>query len=144
MNKFIKNLHDKAWSQLGTSGGGNHFVEFGIIELEERDEALNIDKGRYVALLTHSGSRGLGATIAGYYTRLAKDTTKLPKEAANLAYLDLNTQAGQEYWIAAGGFNTNPALEQPVAGRCIHSCNPVVGERDLNDRAITSGKQLHT
>ncbi|RZJ52672.1 MAG: RtcB family protein, partial [Flavobacterium sp.] len=62
MNKFIKNLQDKAWSQLGTSGGGNHFVEFGIIEFEERDEVLGIDKGRYVALLTHSGSRGFGAT----------------------------------------------------------------------------------
>lgn len=97
---FIKNLHDKAWSQLGTSGGGNHFVEFGIIEFEERDEVLNIDKGRYVALLTHSGSRGFGATIAGHYTKLAKDICKLPKEAVNLAYLDLNSQEGQEYWIA--------------------------------------------
>lgn len=97
---FLKHLHGKAWAQLGTSGGGNHFVEWGIIDFAERDEVLNIDKGRYVALLTHSGSRGLGATVAGHYTTLAKDICKLPKEAANLAYLDLNTAEGQEYWVA--------------------------------------------
>ncbi|RZL14252.1 MAG: RtcB family protein [Pedobacter sp.] len=97
---FLRNLQGKAAAQLGTSGGGNHFAEFGIIEFLERDHTLNIDEGRYVALLTHSGSRGLGANIANHYTKLAKEICKLPKEAVNLAYLDLNSQEGQEYWIA--------------------------------------------
>lgn len=118
MNKFIKSLQDKAWSQLGTSGGGNHFVEFGIIEFEERDEALNIDKGKYVALLTHSGSRGFGATVAGHYTRLAKDLCKLPREAANLAYLGLDTQEGQEYWIAMN-----------LAGDYASACHQVIHDK---------------
>jgi tRNA-splicing ligase RtcB len=100
INKLVASLYDKAASQLGTSGGGNHFVEWGVMKFSQRDEALNIDAGSYVALLTHSGSRGFGATIAGHYTRLAKELCKLPKEAANLAYLDLNTEAGQEYWLA--------------------------------------------
>lgn len=100
MTQFIKQLKDKAYSQLGTSGGGNHFVEWGIIEFTEDDQPLNIPKGKYLALLSHSGSRGMGATIAGYYTRLAKELCKLPKEAANLAYLDMNSEAGQEYWLA--------------------------------------------
>ncbi len=99
-NAFVKNLKDKAWSQLGSSGGGNHFVEFGIMEFEKDDAVLNIPKGKYVALLTHSGSRGMGATIAGHYTKLAKDTCKLPEVAKNLAYLDMNSQLGQEYWMA--------------------------------------------
>lgn len=97
---FVKNLKDKAWSQLGSSGGGNHFVEFGIIEFEQDDVLLNIPKGKYVALLTHSGSRGMGATIAGQYTKMAKEVCKLPEVAKNLAYLDLNSQLGQEYWLA--------------------------------------------
>ena len=97
---FIKQLHDKAYAQLGSSGGGNHFVEWGIIDFEERDEILNIDKGKYLALLTHSGSRGFGATIAGHYTKLAKTLCKLPYEAANLAYLDMQSEEGQEYWLA--------------------------------------------
>ena len=99
-HSFIKNLKDKAWSQLGTSGGGNHFVEFGIMEFMEDDAELNIPKGKYVALLTHSGSRGFGATIAGHYTKMAKQVCKLPYEAQNLAYLDLSSELGQEYWIA--------------------------------------------
>lgn len=99
-HSFIKNLKDKAWSQLGSSGGGNHFVEFGIIEFEKEDVVLNIPKGKYVALLTHSGSRGFGATIAGHYTKLAKETCKLPEIARNLAYLGLESELGQEYWIA--------------------------------------------
>lgn len=97
---FVKQLHDKAYTQLGSSGGGNHFVEWGLIEFAVRDEALNIDPGVYLALLSHSGSRGFGATIAGHYTHIAKDICKLPKEAANLAYLDLDSAEGQEYWIA--------------------------------------------
>lgn len=115
---FLKNLHGKAWAQLGTSGGGNHFVEWGIIEFAERDEILNIDKGRYVALLTHSGSRGFGATIAAHYTKLAKEICKLPKEAANLAYLDLNNAEGQEYWIAMN-----------LAGDYASACHEVIHKR---------------
>ena len=100
VNPFVKNLKDKAWSQLGSSGGGNHFVEFGIIEFAQDDAILNIPKGKYVALLTHSGSRGMGATLAGHYTKIAKDVCKLPDVAKNLAYLDMNSQLGQEYWMA--------------------------------------------
>ncbi len=115
---LLKNLHGKAWAQLGTSGGGNHFVEWGIIDFAERDEVLNIDKGRYVALLTHSGSRGFGATIAGHYTNLAKRICKLPKEAINLAYLDLNTAEGQEYWMAMS-----------LAGDYASACHEVIHKR---------------
>ncbi|WP_254640064.1 RtcB family protein [Chitinophaga sp. GbtcB8] len=118
LTPFIKQLHDKAWTQLGSSGGGNHFVEFGKIEFTERDEALNIDKGTYLALLTHSGSRGLGATIAGYYTRLAKQLCKLPQEAANLAYLDMDTEAGQEDWLAMN-----------LAGDYAAACHAVIHQK---------------
>ncbi len=100
MTAFIKDLKDKAFTQLGSSGGGNHFVEWGIIDSSKNDPVLGIEKGKYLALLTHSGSRGFGATVAGYYTKLAKELCKLPKEAANLAYLDMDSEAGQEYWLA--------------------------------------------
>ncbi|XZF14532.1 RtcB family protein [Chitinophagaceae bacterium MMS25-I14] len=118
LTPFIKQLHDKAYSQLGTSGGGNHFVEWGIIEFTQDDAALNISKGKYLALLSHSGSRGLGATIAGYYTRLAKDLCKLPQEAANLAYLDLDSEAGQEYWLAMN-----------LAGDYASACHEIIHQK---------------
>lgn len=100
ISPFVNNLRDKAWSQLGTSGGGNHFAEWGILEFSQPDNEFGIPAGRYVALLTHSGSRGLGATIAGHYTKIAKDICLLPKEAANLAYMSLDSGPGQEYWLA--------------------------------------------
>lgn len=118
MTPMVKQLKDKAWTQLGTSGGGNHFVEFGILEFEKDDAALNIPKGKYVALLTHSGSRGFGATIAGHYTRLAKTLTKLPKEAQNLAWLSLDSQEGQEYWMAMN-----------LAGDYASACHEIIHEK---------------
>jgi tRNA-splicing ligase RtcB len=92
-------LKDRAWAQLGTSGSGNHFVEFGRLVVS--DESLGLALGEYLALLSHSGSRGTGAQIAQHYSRLARDRhPELPKELSHLAWLDLTTAEGQEYWAA--------------------------------------------
>jgi tRNA-splicing ligase RtcB len=98
-SKVIKNLRDKATKQIGSSGTGNHFVEWGVIEITQEPNEFGLPAGKYLALLSHSGSRGLGAGIAEYYSKLAMEKTKLPTEAKHLAWLDLNTQEGQEYWI---------------------------------------------
>src|SRR5947208_6691081 len=92
-------LKDRAWAQLGTSGSGNHFVEFG--RLTVFDDSAGLSRGEYVALLSHSGSRGTGAPIAQHYSRLAREHhPELPQELSHLAWLDLSTEAGQEYWAA--------------------------------------------
>jgi tRNA-splicing ligase RtcB len=95
---FLKPLRGKAVRQLGTSGNGNHFVEFGEIELLP-DNSLGLPAKKYTALLTHSGSRGLGSAIAKHYTQIAMNTCKLPRHAQQLAWLDLDSEAGQEYWL---------------------------------------------
>lgn len=97
---ILKNYRQRAAKQLGTSGSGNHFVEFGIAEITDESNALNIPNGTYVALLSHSGSRGLGANIANYYTKVAMETCHLPKEAKHLAWLSMETEDGQAYWNA--------------------------------------------
>ena len=98
---FVKSLLAKAQKQIGTSGTGNHFVEWGFLEvLENSADLAYLPKGKYVALLSHSGSRGFGANIANHYTQLAREMTGLPREAQHLAWLDLATAEGQEYWIA--------------------------------------------
>lgn len=96
---FLKPLRGKAVRQLGTSGKGNHFVEFGELELYAGN-TLGLPAKKYLALLTHSGSRGLGAAIAQHYTKRAMDSCKLPRHAQQLAWLDMSSEAGQEYWIA--------------------------------------------
>jgi tRNA-splicing ligase RtcB len=92
-------LKDKAWSQLGTSGSGNHFVEFGVLSLDRRE--LGLEPGEYLALLSHSGSRGVGNAVATHYSKLAQRLHRgLPHELRHLAWLDLDTGEGREYWDA--------------------------------------------
>lgn len=98
--KILRPLKNKAYKQIGSSGGGNHFVEFGVVKITDINNEFNLPVGEYMGLLTHSGSRGLGANIARHYTKLAQETCFLPKPAQHLAWLDLNSQAGQEYWLA--------------------------------------------
>ena len=115
---IVREMKDRAWQQIGSSGGGNHFVEFGIVEILSPVNEFNVAPGVYVALLSHSGSRGLGANIARHYTKIAMDTCKLPQEAKHLAWLDLNTEAGQEYWLAMN-----------LAGDYASACHHQIHER---------------
>lgn len=103
---LLKSLHGKAVRQLGTSGGGNHFVEFGQIRLIAGN-ILGLPEGNYMALLSHSGSRGMGAMIARHYSDIAREVCKLPRQAQHFAWLDLDSEAGREYWLSmnlAGDF----------------------------------------
>ncbi len=90
---------DKAWSQLGSSGSGNHFVEIGVLELVSGE--LGLDAGRYLALLSHSGSRGVGNLVARHFSELAMALRpELPRELRHLAWLDLSSETGRDYWCA--------------------------------------------
>jgi tRNA-splicing ligase RtcB len=67
VSPVTKQNKDKAWSQLGTSGSGNHFVEFGIFTAHGKIQ--NLEPGTYMALLSHSGSRGTGAAVCDHYSK---------------------------------------------------------------------------
>ncbi|BDD07618.1 RNA-splicing ligase RtcB [Fulvitalea axinellae] len=96
---LLRHLKDKAYKQLGTSGSGNHFVDIGALQLHDGNP-LNLPAGKYLGLLSHSGSRGMGASIAKYYTDLALRECRLPAEARYLAWLAMDTDPGREYWKA--------------------------------------------
>ncbi len=115
---MLRSLRDTAARQLGSSGSGNHFVEFGEVEIMEYDEVLKLAPGKYLGLLSHSGSRGLGANIANHYTKLAKNKRMLPKDASNLAWLGLDEQEGMEYWIAMN-----------LAGDYASACHHVIHDK---------------
>ena len=102
VSPVTQRLHDKAWKQLGTSGSGNHFVEFGAFTVNaEQAKELGLEPGEYLALLTHSGSRGTGAQVCDYYSKRAMARHEhLPKELKHLAWLSLDDADGQEYWAA--------------------------------------------
>jgi tRNA-splicing ligase RtcB (3'-phosphate/5'-hydroxy nucleic acid ligase) len=102
VSPVTQRLRDKAWSQLGTSGSGNHFVEFGAFTVDtKRGGALSLEPGEYLALLSHSGSRGTGAQVCDFYSKLAMARhEQLPRELKRLAWLSLAEADGQEYWAA--------------------------------------------
>ncbi len=98
VTRITGQLKDRARRQLGTSGSGNHFVEFGEIVFEQ--PALGIPAGTYLALLSHSGSRNAGAQVANHFTRIAKSLhPELEGHQKNLAWLPMDRE-GQEYWAA--------------------------------------------
>lgn len=128
VSKITQHNKDKAWAQLGTSGSGNHFVEFGVLTVgeagadlyavaapdappgegfkptdrsREADRMFDLPPGKYLALLSHSGSRGSGAAVCDHYSKLAMQLhPDLDKQARHLAWLDLDSEPGQEYWNA--------------------------------------------
>jgi tRNA-splicing ligase RtcB len=112
-----RGLRAKAAAQLGTSGSGNHFAELVVGErIEDRGSRIDLPFSildpqipeRFCGLLTHSGSRGVGYSIANNYIRVAaQETAKRAKAPKMYEWLDLDGEAGQEYWAAmdlAGAF----------------------------------------
>jgi tRNA-splicing ligase RtcB len=120
ITRITRERKDTAWKQLGTSGSGNHFVEFGVLTLAQNDEQLGLKAGDYVALLSHSGSRGAGAAVCSTYSQIAQ--ALLPrryKDLGRLAWLDLNSEAGQEYWLAMNLMGNYAAANHAVIHRLV-------------------------
>ncbi|MFW5771817.1 MAG: RtcB family protein [Phototrophicaceae bacterium] len=116
---LLRSLKDKAYAQLGTSGSGNHFVEWGVLTLTRAAPELSLDVGEYLALLSHSGSRGVGYTIADAYSRLAMEQHPgLDRSVKHLAWLPLDSEAGQEYWQS-----------MELAGRFASACHYIIHQR---------------
>jgi len=132
---LLKKLHGRVWKQLGSSGSGNHFAEFGVIEIAEQDAILGVAPGKYVGFLTHSGSRALGANIANHYTKIAISKRRLPQEAKNLAWLNLDEEAGIEYWNAMN-------LAGDYASACHHVMHAKIAKQ-LKERPLKMVENHH-
>jgi tRNA-splicing ligase RtcB len=103
VSPITKQNKDRAWSQLGTSGSGNHFVEFGHFTSHGPigSAGHQLEAGTYLALFSHSGSRGTGAAVCDHYSKIAfSQFPNLPSELKRLAWLSLDSEEGQEYWAA--------------------------------------------
>ena len=124
----------KARPQLGTSGSGNHFVEFGTLTLDR--DGLGLRAGAYLALLTHSGSRGVGAAVCDHYSKLAMSLRpELEGPSRRLAWLDLDTDAGREYWLAMELMGAYASANHEIIHREIL--------RALGARALTNVENHH-
>jgi tRNA-splicing ligase RtcB len=90
----IKSEFKSALRQIGTLGGGNHFIE--------------IQKGsdNHIWIMIHSGSRNLGLKVAGHYNNIAE---KMHPSDTKLSWLDLNTDEANAY-LASMDFCVSFAL----------------------------------
>lgn len=80
---------EKAIYQLGTLGGGNHFIE-----IQKGDDG-------YIWIMIHSGSRNLGYTVANYYNRLATVVNEKfhssVESKLQLSFLPIDTKEAKDY-----------------------------------------------
>jgi tRNA-splicing ligase RtcB len=120
VTRITRERKDTAWKQLGTSGSGNHFVEFGVLSLPRDDKQLGLEAGEYVALLSHSGSRGAGAAVCSTYSQIAQASlARRYKDLGRLAWLELDSEAGEEYWAAMNLMGEYAAANHAVIHRLV-------------------------
>jgi tRNA-splicing ligase RtcB len=96
---------DKAASQLGTLGSGNHFIE------------ICIDQNDDVWVMLHSGSRGIGNMIGTYYINKGKELMNqfhITLPDGDLAYLPEGTDLFEDY-VAAVQWAQDYAMENRKA-----------------------------
>jgi tRNA-splicing ligase RtcB (3'-phosphate/5'-hydroxy nucleic acid ligase) len=97
----LKTYQSLAHEQLGTSGGGNHFFDAVLGEVTAEAEWMPLPVGKkFVAVMTHSGSRGAGNKLAQYYVTMAKQEIHHIARGIPSGYewLPLDSEAGVEYW----------------------------------------------
>jgi tRNA-splicing ligase RtcB (3'-phosphate/5'-hydroxy nucleic acid ligase) len=143
VSPVTERLKDKAWKQLGTSGSGNHFVEFGTLTVS--NEAAGLPEGEYLALLSHSGSRGTGAEVASHYSKVARQLhPELPRELSQLSWLDLSTGAGQEYWAAMELMGQYAAANHALIHRHVAAALGVEVRLDIENHHNFAWRETHT
>jgi tRNA-splicing ligase RtcB len=87
LHKGVQYRKEKAMKQLGSLGGGNHFIE------------VCLDTEDNVWLMLHSGSRNIGNEVAKLHIETAKHLHKLSElPDPNLAYFVQGTQEFKNYW----------------------------------------------
>ena len=102
VSPVTQRLRDKAWTQLGTSGSGNHFVEFGAFTVTRAGAALGLAAGRIPRAAQPLGFARHGRAGVRHLqqTRHGPPRANCPKELKHLAWLTLDEEDGQEYWAA--------------------------------------------
>jgi len=89
LHRGVQDLSGKAMKQLGSLGGGNHFIE------------VCVDTENQVWLMLHSGSRNIGNKLAQCHISTAKELAKMASNSlpdADLSYFVTGTPEFKAYW----------------------------------------------
>ncbi|MBU0485902.1 MAG: RtcB family protein [Proteobacteria bacterium] len=137
---IVRTEYQSALKQIGTLGGGNHFIE--------------IQRGSdgYIWLMIHSGSRNIGFRVANHYNRLAislndKWKSKVPGKW-QLAYLPMDSSAGQiylremQYCVEFAHANRILMMERLIDA-VVNVCGPVFFEDEINIAHNYAAREKH-
>lgn len=116
----------KGAAQLGTLGGGNHFIEIQCVQ-QVFDQSLAQTFGLFknqLVIMIHSGSRRFGYEIADRYMNIAAHRPDMAERKKMLSYLPTDTSAGKDYiaaMAAAANFGfTNRHIMALLVRRCFN------------------------
>lgn len=90
-------IKNTARTQFGTSGDGNHFVEWGVSYLKAVPGGFVRTSTPRLAILSHFGSRAVGSSVARAFIKFANSQYEMPKGHSNAPLYD-NTPEGRDYW----------------------------------------------
>ncbi|MFO8058295.1 MAG: RtcB family protein [bacterium] len=95
-----ENAIERGLNQLGTMGGGNHFIELQKVEevLDKKAASrFGIFKGQFT-IMVHSGSRAFGHDVGGHYMKMAKSFNKEHGSSVpGLSYFPLTSRESKNY-----------------------------------------------
>lgn len=124
--KIVSREYQKARKQLGTLGGGNHFIE-----IQKGDDG-------YIWIMIHSGSRNLGLNVANWYNRAAVKLNEryhsVVEKKQELAFLPIETTEAKDY-LREMKYCVEFALanRKLMMHRMVDAINEVVGTFDTDD-----------
>ena len=138
--RIVRNEYKAALKQIGTLGGGNHFIE------------LQNDEEGWLWIMLHSGSRDLGKQVCSYYNKKAKFLNEryysVVPNHIGLSFLPSGTTEFKEYWDEMGYCiefaKCNRSLMMKRVTEIISSLYPTVEFDDIIDIAHNyASKERH-
>jgi len=124
----------KGSSQLGTLGGGNHFIEIQYVR-EVFDKSLAGTFGLFenqIVVMIHSGSRRFGYEIADHYMDLAARRPDMAGRRKMLAYLPTDSRQGKSYINAMGAAANFAFTNRHIMALLVRRCfNRMFGPTSL-------------
>lgn len=103
LNQIPEKMWTRAWAQVGTLGGGNHFIEIQYLQISDENREVAEKWGLFdeqVVVMIHSGSRAWGGMLGPKYTRDFREAMEIwgiGTPDRNLVYAPINSEQGQRY-----------------------------------------------
>jgi tRNA-splicing ligase RtcB len=114
----------KGADQLGTLGGGNHFIEIQLVQRifnEDLAKFFGLSENQIVVMI-HSGSRRFGYEVADEFMNVAARQPNMEGRRKMLSFLSTDSREGQKYISAMGAAANFAFVNRHVMGLLVRRC----------------------